>query len=223
MDVEFSNNVILRDYQIAAINDIHNAITQKTNCIVQLPTGTGKTTVIAEVIRNWRNGEGKNKRALIVAHRIELIDQIIDRLKIFGVIPGKIKAGEPINADYQIQVGLIQSLRNKNRKPVSLGLIIVDEAHHITATSYTNLIEYYKNYSPMLVGFTATPSRLDGAPLGTIFKRLLEYGQINKFIEAGYLSSLKHFATGSPNLKSIRVKSTGDYDENELQKEMSSE
>ncbi|MFN4915310.1 MAG: DEAD/DEAH box helicase [Sphingomonadales bacterium] len=221
MTEEFSNTVNLRDYQIAAVADIQNAIRQNTNCIVQLPTGTGKTTVIAEVIRNWRNAEGKNKRALIVAHRIELIDQIIERLKKFGVVACKIKAGEPINTDYQIQVGLIQSLRNDNRKPVSLGLIIVDEAHHITASSYTNLIEYYKNYSPVVVGFTATPSRLDGAPLGTIFKRLLEYGQINKFIEAGYLSALKHFATGSPNLKSIKVKSTGDYDENELQKEMS--
>ncbi len=218
-----NQSITLRDYQSASVNDIISAIAAKKNTVIQLPTGTGKTTVIAEVIRLWRSQHSQNQRALIVVHRIELVEQIIDRFKEFGIIAGKIKAGEPVNENYQIQVGLIQSLRSQTRRPASLGLIIVDEAHHINASSYSDLISYYEKYNPTVIGVTATPSRLDGKPLGSVFAQLLEYGQITDFITNGFLSSMKHFATGFPDLKYIKVKSTGDYDEKQLQAAMSNE
>jgi superfamily II DNA or RNA helicase len=218
-----NQSITLRDYQSASVNDIISAIAAKKNTVIQLPTGTGKTTVIAEVIRLWRSQHSQNQRALIVVHRIELVEQIIDRFKEFGIIAGKIKAGEPVNENYQIQVGLIQSLRSQTRRPASLGLIIVDEAHHINASSYSDLISYYEKYNPTVIGVTATPSRLDGKPLGSVFAQLYEYGQITDFITNGFLSSMKHFATGFPDLKYIKVKSTGDYDEKQLQAAMSNE
>jgi type I site-specific restriction endonuclease len=73
------------------------------------------------------------------------------------------------------------------------------------------------------LGVTATPSRLDGAPLGDTFKSLLQYGQLMKFVEDGYLASMRHFATGSPELSEVRVKNTGDYDEKLLYSAMNSE
>ena len=218
-----NQGIQLRDYQIAAINDIIRAIIEKKNTVLQLPTGTGKTTIIAEVIRLWRAQHSKNQRALVIVHRIELVEQIIERFLQFGITAGKIKAGEPVNTNFQIQVGLIQSLRNPARRPVTLGLIIVDEAHHINASSYSDLISYYESYKPTVIGVTATPSRLDGKPLGDVFSQLFEYGQITNFINSGYLSPMKHYATGFPELKKIRVKSTGDYDEKALVAEMSNE
>jgi superfamily II DNA or RNA helicase len=218
-----NHGIQLREYQNSSVNDIIEAIRDKKNTVVQLPTGTGKTTVIAEVVRLWRAHYSQNQRALVVVHRIELVEQIVERFLQFGITAGKIKAGEPVNANFQIQVGLIQSLRNQSRRPATLGLIIVDEAHHINASSYSDLISYYDSYTPTVIGVTATPSRLDGKPLGKVFNQLLEYGQITTFIENGYLSHMKHFATGFPELKQIKIKSTGDYDEKALEKEMSND
>jgi superfamily II DNA or RNA helicase len=216
-------SVILRDYQNNAIKDILSGINDRKNTVIQLPTGTGKTTVIAEALRIWRSNYGKNQRSLVVVHRVELVEQIIERFMQFGIKAGKIKAGEPVNTNFQIQVGLIQSLRNPARRPVTLGLIIVDEAHHINASSYSDLISYYDTFKPTVIGVTATPSRLDGKPLGAVFSQLFEYGQITNFINSGFLSPMKHYATGFPELKKIKVKSTGDYDEKALVAEMSNE
>ncbi len=221
--MESEPSVILRDYQNNAIKDILSGINDRKNTVIQLPTGTGKTTVIAEALRIWRSNHGKNQRALVVVHRIELVEQIIERFMQFGIKAGKIKAGEPVNTNFQIQVGLIQSLRNQARRPASLGLIIVDEAHHINASSYSDLISYYDTFKPTVIGVTATPSRLDGKPLGAVFSQLFGYGQITNFISNGFLSPMKHYATGFPELKKIRVKSTGDYDEKALVAEMSNE
>lgn len=211
---------MLRPYQTESVNALLKAIHSKTNTILQLPTGTGKTTVIAELIKQWKSTT-PNSRALIIVHRIELVDQMIDRFIQFGIKAGKIQSGEKVNLEFQIQVGLIQSLRNDGRKPATVSLIIIDEAHHITANTYQNLIQYYDTNKPIILGVTATPSRLDGAPLGKTFNQLLQYGQINDFVSNGYLAPMKHYATGAPSLKQINVKNTGDYDEKELEIEMS--
>ncbi len=211
---------MLRPYQTESVNALLKAIHSKTNTILQLPTGTGKTTVIAELIKQWKSTI-PNSRALIIVHRIELVDQMIDRFIQFGIIAGKIQSGEKVNLEFQIQLGLIQSLRNDGRKPATVSLIIIDEAHHITANTYQNLIQYYDENKPVILGITATPSRLDGAPLGKTFNQLLQYGQINDFVSNGYLAPMKHYATGAPSLKQINVKNTGDYDEKELEIEMS--
>lgn len=211
---------MLRQYQIESVEGLLVAINDKVNTILQLPTGTGKTTVIAELVRRWRL-QNKNVRTLIVVHRIELVDQMLIRLRQFGIVAGKIQSGHSIDPNFQIQVGLIQSLRNDKKKPTSVGLIIIDEAHHTTANSYQNIIDYYKWHQTVVIGVSATPSRLDGAPIGDTFKRILKFGQISDFVSQKFLSPMKHFATASPELTQIKVSSTGDYDENELEKEMS--
>jgi len=217
-----SSQIELRDYQLAAVNDVLNSFRNKVNCVVQLPTGTGKTTVIAEAVKRLVRNNPKF-RVLIVVHRIELLDQISARLFQFGIANGKIKAGPTVQSDLHIQVGLIQSLKNNKKKPINPDIIIVDEAHHIAANSYVSLIEYYKDNKPVIIGFTATPSRLDGRCISKTFAEILEYGQISDFIKQGFLSPMKHYATGAPELDKIRVLRTGDYDQAELQREMSRE
>ena len=212
----------LRDYQLAAVDDVLNSFRNKINCVVQLPTGTGKTTVIAEAVKRLVKNNPKFS-VLIVVHRIELLDQVSTRLFQFGIANGKIKSGPTVESDLRVQVGLIQSLKNNNKKPNNPDIIIVDEAHHIAANSYVSLIEYYNDNKPVIIGFTATPSRLDGRCISKIFTEVLEYGQISDFVKQGFLSPMKHFATGEPELDKIRVLRTGDYDQAQLQREMSRE
>lgn len=217
-----STQIVLRDYQLAAVDDVLNSYRNKVNCVVQLPTGTGKTTVIAEAVKKLVQNNSKF-RVLIVVHRIELLDQVSKRLFEFGIANGKIKSGPTVESDLRIQVGLIQSLKNNRKKPTNPDIIIVDEAHHIAANSYVSLIDFYNDNKPVIIGFTATPSRLDGRCISNIFSEVLEYGQISDFIQQGYLSPMKHYATGEPELDKIRVLRTGDYDQTELQREMSRE
>ena len=73
----------LRDYQIEMRDRLYEAWKRCRSVMVQMPMGTGKTHLMAEVIRE-RMAEG----VLIVAHRIELIAQISEMLDKFGVAHG---------------------------------------------------------------------------------------------------------------------------------------
>lgn len=73
--------------------DAWNPATQNLmNVLFQMPTGTGKTTVFSEIVARARL---KDKKILIVVHRKELVEQIVERLRHFevqaGIISGSIR------------------------------------------------------------------------------------------------------------------------------------
>lgn len=102
--------VTLRKYQEDGIREIFKAWNPKLlnlkNVLFQMPTGTGKTTVFSEIVRK---ATVKNKKILIVVHRVELVEQIADRLTHFGVEVGIISAKQKANPDCDVQVATIQS------------------------------------------------------------------------------------------------------------------
>ena len=68
---------MLRDYQIEICERVREAFARHRSVMVQMPTGTGKTVVLAELVREYLNvnlNGGRN--VLIVAHRRELVEQI---------------------------------------------------------------------------------------------------------------------------------------------------
>lgn len=75
---------MLRDYQIEICERVREAFKKHRSVMMQMPTGTGKTVVLAELVRRPPcppvGGEGC-ARILIVAHRRELIEQIKDTIK----------------------------------------------------------------------------------------------------------------------------------------------
>lgn len=129
---------VLRDYQRWAIygGNGHPGILAALKChksaLVVLPTGTGKTVVIANIAKNWTMGN-----VLLLAHRIELVDQMAATLGIeLGydpIIEQGVRGVDPMTL-WQgglIVCGSIQSMIGRNRmrkyeaKP--FGLVIVDE------------------------------------------------------------------------------------------------
>ena len=89
---------MLRDYQINICSRVCEAFGQHRSVMVQMPTGTGKTVVLAELVKqSLMKDEGL--RILIVAHRRELIEQIKETVKRMG-----------LNADNQSSLISHQSL-----------------------------------------------------------------------------------------------------------------
>ena len=75
---------MLRDYQIDICSRVSEAFEHHRSVMVQMPTGTGKTMVLATLVIKILKDErikGRSGKILIVAHRKELVEQIQNTLK----------------------------------------------------------------------------------------------------------------------------------------------
>lgn len=140
-----------------------------------LPTGEGKTQVIAaEIVEPWL-AENPGRRALVVAHRIELIEQAADRLRrtLDGVPVGVVMADRNQTLA-PVLVGSVQTLASRRRRAMlrNVGLIVVDEAHRAAAASYRSLLEHFGCFDGgcVAVGCTATMTRSDDLALGDVWE-----------------------------------------------------
>ena len=200
--------MILRPYQNDAVDLVITAI----DPIVVAPTGSGKTVIISEVIR-----QAENKFVLVLAHRRELIHQMRNKLAEFGITAGVILAGEPMNQMARAQVASVQTLwsrcmiGNTNLPPADI--VVIDEAHHVRARTYRRIIESYPDAK--IIGLTATPCRRDGRGLGGTFKTMVETPQVEALIDLGHLVKTRVFAPSTPDLRGVHTRQ-GDYVESEL-------
>ena len=212
------------------LQDLYKAWKRNRSVMVQMPTGTGKTHLMAAVIRSLTpapspKGEGSDYQGggiLIVAHRRELIAQISQTLDGFGVEHGLIVSGKEIDFRQKVQVASIQTLTRRNPAAAALGfsLIIIDEAHHALADTYRMLWEKWPNAK--FLGLTATPCRLNNAPFTDLFQVLLQSYSIQEFIDKGYLSDFEYVSAAPNNEVMRQVRSLnkrgadGDYQQKEL-------
>ncbi|NER37808.1 MAG: DEAD/DEAH box helicase [Oscillatoria sp. SIO1A7] len=181
----------LRDYQQDSILQIFEAWSQGIRRVMlQLPTGGGKTVLFAEIAREFL--ARTNQKVLVNAHRVELIAQAAEKLEAISGLPcGFIKSGLPLDGDRYIQIASVQSLARRDF-PEGIGLVIVDEAHHCAAKTYTDIMEAYPN--AYILGVTATPARTDGQGFKLLFDRLILGPSVKSLIDGGYLSQYKMFA-----------------------------
>ncbi len=190
----------LRDYQIDLITDVFKAFEYNSKVMIQMPTGTGKTHVFCEIIKRF------NAPALVLVHTRELLDQAIKRLEAFEISCGKIISGYPENPSAIVQVATIQTLilRNKLAWPENIALIVIDEAHHSTASTYRKILKYYESSKIKILGVTATPCRMNGSGFKMVFDQLITSKPIQEFIDLNHLSGFRHYATATPDLKGVK-------------------
>ena len=192
----------LRDYQEQAINGIQLALRETNRILLISPTGSGKTVIACALVKLYISA-GHN--VLFLAHRKELVEQAVTRLADNGITAGIIMGQHKRNKN-PVQVASVQTL--VRRKPPQAGLIIIDEAHRATAASYKRIIEHYPDAA--IIGLTATPFRLDGSGLGTLFKTAVKVATIEDLTERGFLVPVRYWGHNTPDMRGVK-KSMGDY------------
>ncbi|MDD1770972.1 MAG: DEAD/DEAH box helicase [Methanomassiliicoccales archaeon] len=213
----------LRPYQQRTIATLRNMVTMagKKRILAVGPTALGKMVLAASMIRS------STLPVLFVAHRRELLDQCADQLRGLGVTNVSIMRGndERYDPNSTIQICSIQTLARRSKPFVGEKILIfIDEAHRAAADSVReNVFDVYPD--AIVIGFTATPVRLDGRPLGgDLFEELL--------VIATYEELFKHpdwlarpdarSAPLKPYLDHVPVRGS-DFDEELLAKAMSTE
>ncbi|MEN0732838.1 helicase-related protein [Listeria monocytogenes] len=144
-----------------------------------------------------RTTENKN-HVLFLVHRKELIDQIQNTLEVSGV-------------DMKhVTLGMVQTIVRRLDHTPQPELIVIDESHHILANSYKKIIEYF--HEARVIGFTATPVRINGGGLGDINDTLIEKVNVKWLIENQFLASYKYYAPEIVQTETLNVKRTGEFD-----------
>lgn len=207
----------LRPYQQHAKEEIFSAWDEWENVMFQMPTGTGKTRLFSSIIsdiKTWSVQNGEDVKILIIAHRIELIDQISDNLDRYKVSHGIIAGGKLRDLRYPVQVASVQTITHRNNLDVACDLnvnfIIVDEAHHCIANSYKKLWGMYPNSKKL--GVTATPWRMNNGGFGSVFDKIIISQSIQSFIDAGWLAPYDYYSISYNSEIQKEIESITEFD-----------
>jgi len=200
----------LRPYQDRAIHTIRARVREgKKRILLVAPTGAGKAVLMASIIRT------SSVPVMVVVHRLELVDQQVAQLAKLGISNVGVMRGndERTNPSASVQVASIQTLARRDKPPA--GLILVDEAHKAAADSYgTSVFDAYPD--AIIIGFTATPTRQDGRPLGAIFDCMEIAATYAELIRGKFIAEpVCYRAPEQPDLSNVRIVG-GDYDEGQL-------
>lgn len=205
----------LRPYQDAVIKKLRFHISHgRKRLLLVAPCASGKMVMIAAMIRT------STVPCMFVVHRRELIDQLVRELAKYGLTHISVIRGDDDRFDPSATIHLasIQSLARRDKPKV--GLIFIDECHRSISDSYSeHIFDAYPE--AVIIGTTATPTRLDGQPLGD------RYVAMEIATTYSELMRLKHLIEpdifGAPvqaDLSGVRI-NHGDYNEAELGQIMS--
>ncbi len=210
----------LRPYQVESQQAIleHRARGIRSQ-IVSLSTGLGKTVLLATLpkLLSLRPTDV----TLVVAHRDELIEQTVDKMRAENpdAIIGVEKAERRAPEDSNIVVATVQTLSDKRLEAFvqrfhrRIALFVIDEAHHAAAPTYRAIVDAILANRPeaMVIGFTATPNRGDGVRLVDVFEKIVYSMDARKGIDAGYLVPVKSYAVATTtNLDDVSARG-GDF------------
>ena len=196
----------LRPYQEECVQAVLEAFREGRRQVgVSLATGSGKTVrvpvililkkavlikmmqvIFTELIDRVHDSRKHATQTLILVHRRELVEQAARHCslrypdKTVDIEMGNMQASGVAD----ITIGSVQSINSKDRidklDPSRFKLILVDEAHHIVASSYLRILEHFglgtdddATDKPALVGVSATFSRHDGLALGKAIKHIV--------------------------------------------------
>ena len=199
---------MLRDYQIDICSRVSEAFEHHRSVMVQMPTGTGKTVVLAELVKRLKM-KNEGLKILIVAHRRELVEQIKATIKRMKMDSRNIT---------------VESIQTISRRIDALdfipSLVVIDEAHHALAKTYKMMWDAWPD--ARFLGLTATPCRLNGKGFTALFDVLVQSRDIPTFIKEKWLSTYDFVSIKSDGVTQRLIDSLqkrgadGDYQNKEM-------
>jgi len=201
--------IVLRPYQEEALKAVFDYWQQGGgNPLVEMATGTGKSVVIAKLV-NICLELYPTMRILMITHVKELVEQNFKALiKLWPQAPVGIYSAGLNKRDLYSRI-VSASIQSVFKRPKALGerhLIIIDESHLVSSKNdgmYRRILNGLRHICPdaRIIGFTATPYRLDSGRLdegeGRLFDKIVYSYDIVRGIEDGWLSPLKSRASMS--------------------------
>lgn len=226
-----------RDYQKKAENAIlADWRDGKRKVLAVMATGCGKTILFASVIRSQFP-----QKALVIAHREELIWQARDKIEAVTGLRVEVEMGEhksDMDRDLfrpkaDVVVATVQTLcaggdgagRLGKFNPDDFGILIIDECHHGVADGYRRVIDYMlRNPKLKILGVTATPDRQDEGALGQIFDSVSFDYEILDAIKDGWLVPIEQQMVSIDSLDFSQIRTvSGDLNGAALAEVMESE
>ncbi len=218
----------LRDYQSRCVDATYtHACKSSGHGLIVVPTGGGKSVIIAETCRKALVEWGV-KRVLVLSHVKELIAQNTERMLqywpkapvgVYSASLGKKEMHKPIT------VATIQSVYNK-QIPVP-DIVLIDEAHLLSRNAsgmYLKLLTrlWQSNPGIKIYGYSATPYRMDSGPLtegaGAVFDSVIAEITIGELLELGFLCRLvSKVSQIQASLKSVRI-TAGEFNAHDMEK-----
>ena len=187
----------LREYQNDLYQKTVDAFRQgNKRVLVTVGCGAGKSYIFAKMAERTKGP------VLVLTHRRELLDQT-----------GRLFQEHGINARVEMVLTEANHLGEHERP----ALIITDEAHLSRSNSWMKVLDYYDTHT---VGFTATPVRLDGKPLGDIYSALVTGVSVRWLIDNHRLAPYEYYAPTAVETDGLRVQA-GDYVIKDLEQLMS--
>ena len=140
----------LRDSQQPVYDEVEDT------CFINALVGWGKTFTALHLARKL------GQKTLVITHTTMLRDQWVDEVKaLYGISPGIIGSGEYDIEDHCIVIGNIQTVvKHITKLSKEFGTVILDEAHHVPATTFSQLIDGM--YSRYRIALSGTMERSDG-------------------------------------------------------------
>ncbi|KAG0167076.1 hypothetical protein DFQ28_003613 [Apophysomyces sp. BC1034] len=195
----------LRAYQQECIDSCLRRLAEgERRQVVSLPVGSGKTVVMSNLIPRIPNPTPLATKTLILAHRSELLEQAQRQIQLFNPslkvdIDQSRRKANLEEAD--VIIGSIQTLGRTGSarldlyNPSLFKTIIIDEAHHASASTYIRILEHFgttkEDSHIFLWGCSATVRRHDGISLGNVFGDVTFHMDFLSMIEAGWLCPMK--------------------------------
>lgn len=204
--------ITLRPDQLELVEAARDALRTRQAVLARAPCGSGKTVVAGYIAQSMAE---RGKRLIFTVHRRHLLKQTALTFQRFGIGYGVIASGcknpDPLAL---VQIASMPTLQNK-KECYAADLVCADECHLSASHGQRKVLDYYLEQGSRILGFSASPMRLDGRPLGDIYDKMV-FGRDERWlIDHGILSDYRLIAPVTPDLQNVGT-SIGDYDKKRL-------